>query len=70
MTKLQAVISRFQALPLEEQDRLADLLDGFTAPANTPFILSEEDLKDLDERLAYVDSEETFTIEEAFADFK
>ena len=70
MTKLEAVISRFQALPLEDQDNLADLLNDFTMPDQTPFVLSDEELKVLDERLACVDSEPTFTIEEAFKDFK
>lgn len=70
MTKLQTVISRFQALPQEEQDRIADLLNNFTMPDQTPFVLSEEELKVLDERLANVDSEPTFTIEEVFRDFK
>jgi hypothetical protein len=70
MTKLQTVISRFQALSPEDQDRLADLLNDFTMPAQEPFVLSEEELKILDERLAVVDSEPTFTIEEAFKDFK
>jgi acyl-CoA reductase-like NAD-dependent aldehyde dehydrogenase len=70
MTKLQAVILRFQALPLEDQDRLADLLNDFTMPAHEPFVLSGEELKILDERLEHVDSETTFTIEEVFKDLQ
>jgi hypothetical protein len=62
MTKLQAVISRFQTLPLEEQDKLADLLNDFTMPEEGEYIFSDEEWAEIKERRET--NTETFTVVE------
>lgn len=41
MTKLQAVISKFETLPIEQQDKLAELLNDLTNSTNCEFTFSE-----------------------------
>ena len=70
MTKLQTIEAEIQSLSVEEQRELISKFAYLVEPEETFFKLSEEELKDLDEQLAHVDSEPTFTIEEVFKDFK
>jgi hypothetical protein len=42
MTKLQSVISRFEELPIEQQDKLADFLCEFTISPDDKYIFSDE----------------------------
>ncbi len=69
MTKLQTIEAEIQNLPMEEQRELISKFVYLIEPEDTLFKLSEDELKDLDERLAHVDSEPTFTIEEVFKNF-
>lgn len=62
MTKLQAVISRFQALPPEDQDKLADLLNDFIIPKEGEYIFSDAEWAEIEERIK--DKKETFTVDE------
>ncbi len=41
MTKLQAVISKFETLPTEQQDKLAELLNDLTQSTDGEFTFSE-----------------------------
>ena len=69
MTKLQEIISQIQELPVEEREELNSLLQLNTAKAGDIFELTDAQLEELDRRLAVVDDEPTFTIDEVFAKF-
>ena len=69
MTKLQSIVAKIKALPAEEQRELVSMFAHLATPKNKEdfFELTDEELAELDKRLAVVDSEPTFTPEEAFA---
>jgi len=69
MTKLQSIISQIQALPANEQEEVASIVAlNFSKTADV-FKLTDSQLEELDRRLAVVDDEPTFSVDEAFAKF-
>ena len=69
MTKLQSIISQIQELPATEREELNSFLGLNASTTNEIFELTESQLEELDRRLAAVDSEPTFTIDEVFQKF-
>ena len=69
MTKLQSIISQIQELPAEEREELNLMLQLNTSKSGDIFELTDAQLEELDRRLAVVDNEPTFTIDEVFAKF-
>lgn len=67
MTKLQSIISQIKELPVDEREELNSLLQLNTPKTEKIFELTDAQLEELDKRLAVVDNEPTFTIDEAFA---
>lgn len=51
MTKLQAVISKFEELPLEQQDKLAEFLSELTLSSDSEFIFSDSERADINQLL-------------------
>ncbi len=66
MTKLQTIISQIQELPVAEREELTTMLELSSSKTSDVFVLTELQLEELDKRLAVVDSEPTFTIDEVF----
>lgn len=69
MTKLQSILSQIQQLPLTEQEEVASLLSLRFPQITDEFNLTDVQLAELDKRLALVDSEPTFAVDEALAKF-
>ena len=69
MTKLQSIIFQIQELPDTEREELNLLLQLNTSKTGDIFELTEAQLEELDKRLAVVDEEPTFTIDEVFGKF-
>lgn len=69
MTKLQSIVSQIQELPPEEREELNALLELTASNTKDIFELSESQLEELDRRLATVDNEPTFTLDEVFQKF-
>lgn len=69
MTKLQSIISQIQELPASEREELNSFLGLNPSRTNEIFELTESQLEELDHRLAAVDNEPTFTVDEAFQRF-
>ena len=67
MTKLQSIVAEIEALPVEEQQELVSMFAHLSPAKEDIFELTDEELAELDKRLAVLDSEPTFTTEEAFA---
>ena len=51
MTKLQAVISKFETLPIEQQDKLAELLNDLTQSAAGDFTFSDTERAEIKQLL-------------------
>ena len=51
MTKLQTVISKFEELPLEQQDKLAEFLNDLTLPLEGEFAFSDRERAEIKELL-------------------
>ena len=69
MTKLQSIISQIQELPTSEREELNSLLELNALKTRDIFELTQSQLEELDRRLAVVDTEPTFTLDEAFQKF-
>ncbi len=62
---MQVVISRFQTLPLEEQDRLADFLNDLTLSPDGDFAFSDAQRSEI-KQLLKTDTA-SYTFNEVFA---
>lgn len=69
MTKLQSIVAEIEALPVEEQQELVSMFAHLSPAKEDIFELTDEELAELDKRLAVLDSEPTFSIDEALAKF-
>ena len=65
MTKLQTVISKFEALPIEQQDKLAEFLNDLTASSDGDFTFSEAERAEI-KQLLKTDTA-VYTFDEVFA---
>ena len=70
MTKLQSIVAEIKNLPVEEQLAVFSEFRNLVTPVEDDiFELTESQLEELDRRLAVVDKEPTFTVDEAFQRF-
>ena len=67
MTKLQTVISKFEKLPTEQQDRLADFLQELTLSNNQEFSFSETERASIKELLK--NDTASYTFDDVFAPY-
>jgi putative addiction module component (TIGR02574 family) len=67
MTKLQSIVAEIEALPAEEQRELVSMFAHLAPAKQDIFELTDEELAELDKRLATLDSEPTFTPDEVFS---
>ena len=65
MTKLQAVISKFETLPIEQQDKLAEFLNDLTKTATGEFTFSDSERTEIKELLKTDTA--MYTFDEVFA---
>lgn len=67
MTKLQTVISKFEALPIEQQDKLAEFLNDLTLPLEGDFTFSDTERAEI-KQLLKTDTA-SYTFDEVLAPF-
>lgn len=65
MTKLQAVISKFEELPIEQQDKLADFLNDLTLSEDSDFAFSDSERAEI--KLLLTTDTAPYTFDEVFA---
>ena len=65
MTKLQTVITKFEELPIEQQDKLADFLNELTLSTDTDFCFSDVQRADIKQLLET--DKASYTFDEVFA---